>query len=141
MKRFFSVILAAILFISCCGSATAAHDIEPYASLTLSYYDINLSAGDSRGMLWIDFDVRSNKLTDSIGISKIRIYKSNGALVTTIFGSESNGLVLSDSARHNDTYEYTATSGTSYYAEVTIFATVGSDSDSRTITTSTVGAP
>ncbi len=142
MRRVFSVILAVMLFVTCCGgTALAANDIEPYASLTLSYYDIDLSAGNSKGKLYIDFDVRSNKMTDEIGIEEIKIYRSNGSLVTTIAGTTSNDLINTDVSMHAGSYPYTGTSGTSYYAEVTIFATVGSDSDSRTITTSTVEAP
>ena len=142
MKRIFSILLTVMLFIVCSsGAALATNEIEPHASLTLSYYDIDLSAGDSTGVLWIDFDVRSGKLADKIGVEKIEIYKSNGTLITTIEGTTSNGLVRTKTNIHKDFYEYKGTSGTSYYAEVTIFASVGSDSDSRTITTSTVEAP
>lgn len=142
MKRIFSVILAVMIFVTCCGgTALAANDIEPYASLTLSYYDVGLTPGDSKGVLWVDFDVRSGKLADEIGVEEIKIYKSNGTLVTTIKGSTSNGLIGTDYSMHKDSYKYKGTSGTSYYAEVTIFATVGSDSDSRTVTTSTEEAP
>ena len=142
MKRFFSMILAIMLFTTCCSSTVlAANDIEPYASLTLSYYYVELSAGDSRGTLYIDFNVTSNKLADSIGVEEIKVYKSNGTLVSTIAGTTSNGLIRNNYNIHNSAYKYKGTSGTSYYAEVTIFATVGSDSDSRTITTSTEEAP
>ena len=142
MKRVFSIILAAVLFITCVGgTAMAAHEVEPYASLTLSYYDVDLVAGDSKGVLSVGFTVRSGKLADEIGVEKIKIYKSDGSFVTTITGTTSNGLVWEDGSGHKGTYKYKGTSGTSYYAEVTVFATVGSDSDSRTITTSTVEAP
>ena len=131
-----------MLFITCCcGTALAANEIEPYASPTLSYYDVELLAGDSRGMLWVDFDVRSGRLADEVGIEEIKIYRSNGTYVTTITGTTSNGLVETDYNMHMGTYEYKGTSGISYYAEVTVFATIGSTSDSRTITTSTVEAP
>ncbi len=142
MKRIFSVILAVMLFTTCCGNtALAAQEIEPHASLTLSYYHVNLTAGDSKGMLSIGFNVTSNKLADSIGVEEIKVYKSNGSLVSTITGTTSNGLIRNDYNVHSDTYEYKGTSGTSYYAEVTVFATVGSITDSRTITTSTEEAP
>ena len=80
-------------------------------------------------------------MTEEVGIEEIKIYRSNGSLVTTIAGTTSNDLINTDVSMHAGSYPYTGTSGTSYYAEVTIFATVGSDSDSRTITTSTVEAP
>ena len=142
MKRVFSVILAVMLFVTCCGgTALAANEIEPYASPTLAYYDVELLVGDSRGMLWIDFDVTASKLADSVGIKEIKIYKSNVTYVTTITGTTSNGLVLNNNNLHVGTYEYKGISGTSYYAEVTVFATVGSITDSRTVTTSTEEAP
>lgn len=142
MKRVFSIILAVMLFVTCCGgTALAANEIEPYASPTLAYYDVVLLVGDSRGMLWIDFDVTASKPADSVGIKEIKIYKSNGTYVTTITGTTSNGLVWNNASTHMGTYEYKGTSGTSYYAEVTVFATIGSITDSRTITTSTEEAP
>ena len=52
-----------------------------------------------------------------------------------------NGFTTSGSGGHKNSYTYTGTSGTSYYAEVTIFATIGGVTDSRTITTNTVKAP
>lgn len=142
MKRVFSVVLAVMLFVTCCGGTVlAANEIEPYASPTLSYYDVTLFPGDDSGILWIDFDVRSGRLADKVGVEKIKIYKSNGTYVTTITGTTSNGLVRNDNNLHAGTYEYKGTSGTSYYAEVTVFATIGSTSDSRTVTTSTEEAP
>ena len=142
MKRVFSIILAVMLFVTCCGgTALGTNEIEPHASLTISYYDVDLVVGDSSGSLYIDFSVKSGKLADSIGVEKIDIYKSNGTYVTTVTGTESNGLIRANSSRNIGTYKYKGTSGTSYYAEVTVFATVGSITDSRTVTTSTEEAP
>ena len=76
-----------------------------------------------------------------IGVESIKIYKADGSYVTTITGTTSNGLVESNSDICKSFYDYKLTSGVSYYAKVKVFATVGSEYDSRTITTSTVKAP
>ena len=76
----------------------------------------------------------------TIGVSQIKIYRSNGQYVTTIQGSASNGLLINSNDAHNDIYTYTGTSGTSYYAVVTVYAYDGSRSDSQEIKTNTVRA-
>lgn len=117
------------------GTALAHSEIEPHASLTLSYYAVDMVGGN--GAAYIDFSVGASKFADEIGVDSIRLYKSNGSYVRTVRGSASNGLILVDSDWHSDRYGVPLSSGF-YYAEVTVFATVGSITDSRTITTSTV---
>lgn len=139
MKRIFSFGLALVISVSCCMSiAFATNPIEPRASLTLSRYSVDLVAVDSRGVIGIGYDIRSNKQATSIGIETIEIYTQNGSYVTTITGTTRNGLVRTNRGIHKGTYEYALTSGVSYYAKITVFAEVGSDYDSRTITTGTV---
>ena len=141
MKRIFSVTLATALLLTCCmGTALAYSEIEPYASPTLSYYDADMVSGGN-GTAYIDFAVSSSKLADELGVEVIRFYESNGDYVKTVYGSVSNGLIYQDDMWHNDSYKVSLPSGNSYYAEVTVFATVGSETDSRTVTTSTVRIP
>ncbi len=141
MKRTFTFALALTMVLTCCSGAALAATFSPQASLTLSSYEVMIKAGSKSGEIRINYDVTASKLADSLGVSSIEIYKSNGSYVTTITGTTSNGLVRNDSGSHMGVYSYIGTSGVSYYAKVTIFATVGSVSDSRTITTSTVKAP
>lgn len=142
MKRIFSSVLMAVMVLSCCyATAFAVEAPDTRASLTLSDYGAGVTAGSSRGVIAINYDVRSSKLADSLGVESIVIYKSNGDYVTTITGSTGNGLIRTDSSIKAGDYYYTATSGVSYYAEVTVFAEVGSEYDSRTVTTGTVKAP
>ena len=94
-----------------------------------------------KGSAYINFSVNSIKLADELGVKVIKIYKSNGDYVKTVYGSVSNGMIYQDGMCHNDFYEVSLTSGVTYYAEVTVFATVGSTTDSRTVTTSTVKIP
>jgi hypothetical protein len=121
--------------------ASAAENSDTRASLTLSFYNAELVAGDSKGVISVDYDVQSSKMASFIGVESIKIYKADGSYVTTITGTTSNGLVESNSDICKSFYDYKLTSGVSYYAKVKVFATVGSEYDSRTITTSTVKAP
>ena len=55
MKRISSSILAlAMVFTCCCGVASAAENSDTRASLTLSFYNAELVAGQSR-RFWIRF--------------------------------------------------------------------------------------
>lgn len=142
MRRIFSSILViAMVFTCCCGAAAATDAPDTRASLTLSTHSAVLKAGSSRGTVSISFDVRTNKLADFIGVESIDIYKSDGSFVTSITGTTGNGLIYADSNIYKEAYSYTGISGVSYYAEVLVFAEVGSSYDSRTITTATVKAP
>lgn len=141
MKRFLSVFVAIIVALSMCGGMAYAIEYGIYSSYTLHSYNARLRAGSTRGTINIAFDVKSSKMADSIGVSSIVIYTSSGDYVETITGSTGNGLVREDSSIHVSSYPCALTSGTSYYAEVTVFATVGQTSDERVVITSTVTAP
>ena len=119
-----------------CGSQRSG---DP-CSTTFSLFIASASKGDSAGEIKINYDVQASQPADQVGISSIKIYKSDGTYVTTITGTTKNGLIRTGAGRHKSTYIYKGSSGTSYYAVVTGFATVGSDSDSRTVTTGTVQA-
>lgn len=118
-----------------------ANAVESRASTTLYLFTASTSKGSNSGEVKINYDVYASQKADEVGISSIVIYKSDGSYVTTITGTTGNGLIRTGVIRHKSTYVYTGTSGTSYYAVVTGFATIGSDSDSRTVTTSTIKAP
>lgn len=138
MKRAFALVLTLMMTISCClGVASAAETVDTRASVTLSDYNAMIKAGSGSGDILIGYEVSANMIATEVGVSSIAIYKSGGTYVTTIYGGMSS---------YNDdfckgTYTYSGTSGVSYYAKVTVFATSGSVSDSRTVTTSTVKAP
>lgn len=138
LSSFFVVI---IVLSFCCGAAIAIEGPDARASLTLSDYGASAKAGSSSGVICISYDVSSSKFADSLGVESIVIYNANGSKAATITGSTSNGLVRTNSSIKAGDYNYKLTSGTSYYAEVTVFAKVGSEYDSRTVTTGTVKAP
>lgn len=138
MKRIASSVIALIILISCCFAvpATAA-----FRSYYISDYSAFLKPERSGGQITVTADVTASKIANSLGVSEIKIYKSNGTRVTTITGSTKNGLIGSSTDSHSPTYTYTGSSGTSYYAEVTIFVSCDSGSDSRTVTTEIAVAP
>lgn len=138
-RRILSIgIVLSVMFSICCNFASAA---EARASTTLFSYPISVEKGNSKGEIKITYDIKAVGRADEIRISSIKIYKAGGTYVTTITGSIENGLIRTSTNRHNSTYTYKGTSGASYYAVVTVFATIGSDSDNKEFTTSSVTAP
>lgn len=141
MKRISILFLTFAMVLTCCCSVALAINRDTRASLTLSDYEIALKAGSRNGEIRINYDVTASRASDSVGVSSIVIYTSNGKFVTAITGTTGNGLVCEDTNSNMGVYSFIGTSGLSYYAKVTVFAEVGSDYDSRTVTTSTVKAP
>lgn len=139
MKKMISCFLVCLMIFTCCSSAFAAN-IEPYASLSLSTAQASLSTGANSGEIKIIYQSRSNKTCRPIGVSSIAIYKSDGTYVTTIYGSTSNGLMANGTTSKVGSYTYKGSSGTSYYAVVTLSATAGGEHDSRTVTTNSARA-
>lgn len=122
-------------------SGTVAYASTLRASPTLNAYSAIITKGSSAGKIVITYDVAANTIAESLGVSYMKIYTSGGSYVTTIHATSLNGFTTSGSGSHRNSYTYTGISGTSYYAEVTVFATIGGVTDSRTITTNTVKAP
>ena len=140
-KKLLSFIVAVMVFATCCPTATAS-DIQPRASEYLSQYTVTLAKGDSAGEIKVIYSIIPSRKATVAGLSKIEIYKANGAYVTTIYGSKENGLLTELTVAYcSGTYVYSGISGTSYYAKVTVYGGNATASDTRTITTRTVVAP
>lgn len=138
-KRFLSLGLVLTLMLTLCsGMALAA---ESRASLTLSRYPVGVSKGENAGEIRISYDVMASQEADELGVASIKIYRSSGSYVTTIIGTIENGLICTNEGSHRSSYIYEGTSGVTYYAEVTVFAKIGTDFDSRVVTTPTITAP
>lgn len=135
IKRGISIFLVLLFILALgCNIATASITSSDY----LAQYGAALIATDTKGQYDIFFDITATTTSDSLGVSQIKIYKSNGTYVTTIKGTVANGLIIEDDCSHTGVYTRYGVSGNSYYAEVTVFAKRGSGSDSRTITTNTI---
>lgn len=142
MKRIVTLALAIMMTITCSLVPAAATSVEQArASLTISDYNVVLKAGTTSGEIRVSYIINATNVANFVGVSSIAIYKSDGSHVATIAGTSSNGLILNSASGHAGTYSYKGTSGVSYYAVVTVFATIGNTSDSRTVTTATVKAP
>lgn len=139
MKRIFASFLLLGVIFSSLGTASASETVQPFwASLTLSRYFAEMFAGGIAGKVTISFDVRASKPADSVGVERIDFYTEGGDYVTSVTGTTRNGLVRNNSGFNAGDFDFNLPSGEYYYAEVTVFAEVGSDYDSRTVTTSTV---
>ena len=144
LKRVITFIVVLAISVACVGPAYAARGPEPdgpQASPTLSKYAVRLDPGDNRGELDITFQVTATDKASSLGVSYIKIYKVGSTTPVTIYGSTANGL-QSSGFSYAYTYTYSgATPGAQYYADVAIYAQIGTTFDSRTLTTRTVTAP
>ena len=138
--RIVSCVLTAAIIFMILGHITASASTMR-ASPTLSSYGVVLTKGSSGGKVIITYDVLANSVAESLGVSSIVIYKSSGDYVTTIYPTTLNGLKTSNAMWHRSSYTYSGTSGVSYYAMVTVFATINGVTDSRTVKTNTVAAP
>lgn len=140
-KRIVQILLVFAIVVASVPDAYASGDITPYASNYLNRYLVTLVSGDSSGEVVLSFSIRAMDKMSLLGLSKVEIYRSNGAYVTTIFGNTTNGLLGSSASYHSGMYTYHGASGVSYYAVATVYAGNSSGSDSRSVTTNTVKAP
>lgn len=134
MKRSIAIISALALTLACClGVAAASGEIVPYASLTICSTGVSSSTGDNTGEVDFSFSIIATDSADRLGAASILIYKPDGT-TERVIGNTKNGLIGSGNA-HTYTYTYKGVSGQSYYADIMLFSTIGSVSDSRTRTT------
>lgn len=141
MKKFVSLILAAVLLVAACSVNTLAavpETVEPRASEYLNAYSATLTTGTKKGEVVLTFYVSSGR-TDitKIGINNIVVYRSNGTRVRSIGGTYENGLLKANVGSYGGSYSVILTTNTSYYMEVTFVAGNSSGVDTRTFTTGT----
>lgn len=136
-NRVLCLILVVVLALALCGGSLAAVQ----GSTTLLAYGVWAYTGDNSGELDIHYEVESNYTADALGISVLKIYKSDGTHVDTIYGSLSNRLIAKGQSSVNRVYTYEGDPGTTYYAVATVTATIGEDYDYRIVTTNTATTP
>lgn len=123
-------------------TSTNAAAVEMRSSPTLATYSAMITQGtEGSGKLIISYDVSANTEADEVGVAFIKIYKANNTYVTTITGTTQNGLIATNTERHRSSYTYAGITGTSYYAIVTVTATIGNKTGSKDFTTNTETAP
>ncbi len=141
MKRLLSAALSIVFILICCvplASAATGGVASPMASPTICSTMAYAHPGDKPGEFCIEFRVMAVDTASSLGASSIVIHKPDGSTYT-VLGSVGNRLIGSGTD-HVGTYVYHGVSGQSYYAEVTLFATIGSKTDSRLVLTASEDA-
>lgn len=140
MKRFTSMLLALALIASCITivSAATGGSAFPMASPTITKTSASSYTGDNTGEVDIEYGITATGSASTLGASCIVIHKPDGS-TDTITGTTANDM-LGSGTSHVGTYTYKGISGKYYYADVTLVSTIGSVTDSRTITTKSVKA-
>lgn len=134
MKRSIAIISTLALTLACClGVAAASGEITPRESLTIAKTSVNSYTGDDTGEVDFEFTIIPTSPADRLGAASILIYKPDGT-TERVIGNTKNGLIGSGNF-HTYTYTYKGVSGQYYYADIMLFSTIGSVSDSRTRTT------
>jgi hypothetical protein len=141
-KRAISIICAVLLLSLTLSPASvfAADGIQPFASSYLSQYSA-WATSNGGGEIQIDFDVSATSIADSVGASKIIIQIKIGSSWTNVYtfnGTTSNGMLGSNCLFHCNDVTYQGSVGSEYRAVVTVYAKIGSGSDTRTINTGSV---
>jgi hypothetical protein len=140
-KRFISMICAVLLLSLTLGATGAsASGIQPHASSYLFQYSASVTAAGS-GQVKIDFEVDAMSLADLVGATSIVVQKKNGSSwtnVQTYAGTTANSMLGSDCLSHCSSKTYSGTSGGEYRAVVTVYAKIGSGSDSKSVTTNSI---
>ena len=135
--RLISILLILSALFSFGAAAAYIPPDSPDASAYISSYSVRIINGGS-GKLKVDFDITGTGTMTKIGASCIKIYKSNGDYVATIWHTDSGrgGMMGSNKIYHSDVETYTVTPG-SYYVIITFYAKNSSGSDARSVTTGT----
>lgn len=107
----------------------------------INSYSVGLSQGSSNGQLKLSYNIIGTGTMDTIGITKIVVYKSNGAKYKTIYGSLTNGLLEQNTFSAFGVYSISVTAGNSYICQVTFYSAKNGGYDTRTVFTNTVALP
>lgn len=120
--RIISLILILSALFSFGAAAAYIPPDSPDASAYISSYSVRIINGGS-GKLKVDFDITGTGIMTKIGASCIKIYKSTGVHVATIWHYDSGrgGMMGSNDYYHSDVETYTVTPG-SYYVVITFYA-------------------
>lgn len=134
--RLISIILILSALFSFGAAAAYIPPDAPDASAYISSYSVSIINGGN-GKLKVDFDIMGTGVMTKIGASCIKIYKSNGNYVATIWHTDSgrSGMMGSNDYYHSDVETYIVTPG-SYYVIITFYAKNSSGSDAISAQTS-----
>jgi hypothetical protein len=128
-----------ILILSIILSVSSLATIVPCSSDYIYSGHASITKGTG-GSITIMFDVIGYGTMTKLGALSIKLYTSSGSLVKTFSASNSSNLMGSNVASYSGSVSYAGTSGTSYYAVVTFYASNNSGTGTSTFTTPTVTA-
>ena len=133
--RILAFVFVITTLLSICAFAAYNPPDSPDASAYISSYSVSIINGGS-GKLKVSFDVTGTGTMQKIGATCIKIYKSTGSYVGTIWNTDPgrSGMLGSNKIYHSDVETYTVTPG-SYYVKVVVYAKNSSGSDAITVTT------
>lgn len=138
-KRAFAIFIIFVLSLMYTTNVSAS-DNQTRASQYLSSYSASL-ATEEEGIISISFLVFATSVADKVGASKIVIQQkssSSWSNVQTYDSDNMNDLLGYNCLFKDGKVTYSGVSGYQYRAIVTIYAEIGSGSDSRIVTTNTV---
>lgn len=134
-----SLIIALSFFLSIYTNAYASVE-QTRASGYLSSYSASVEV-EGEGSISVSYLVFATSVADEVGAEKIVIQRKDGLFWNTVKTYEST--TMSESLGYKCLFKdgkvtYHGSSGYQYRAIVTVYAKIGSGSDSRIVTTSTV---
>lgn len=140
-KHTYRLIAVCLVFILTLGIFPISISASTQASDYISWYSVGLSQGSSNGQLTLSYNIVGTGTMDTIGVSKIVVYKADGTKYRTIYGTVANGLLEQNTFSALGVYHFTVATGYSYYCVVTFYSSKNGGYDTRTVTTRTVVAP
>ena len=135
--RFAALILSIVMLLPCGAGAAYEEEFTPYSNAYISSMTGALSkSGDT---LYVTFTVRGTRSMTTIGASCIKIYTSSGSLVKTFWSAYNPSMLGSNTYTYTSTLSYDdGVDGTTYYAEITGYASYGGGSGTETYTTASL---
>ncbi len=136
MKKIFVNLLTLAVIFSLFANIllVSSKAINTMANTSITYSVAEVQA-ISTNKVAVSFMVRANYIAEEIGASSIALYSSNGQLINS---SASSSMRKYDSLFYDDHTSFSVPSKGSYYAKVTLFATINGVTDRKTMTTNTI---
>ncbi|WP_409967652.1 hypothetical protein RFF05_13875 [Bengtsoniella intestinalis] len=132
-KRIISSVL--VLFLTCSLITPTAFAIDTRASLQISYYETDVTAG-TNGKIDCEYHIISVPQADILGAENISIYIliNNHWVLSKDYDRFDAGMTINNYPTYDNTITYYGTTGMDYKVVITVFAEDADGYDSRTQT-------
>jgi hypothetical protein len=138
MKKIFKIV-SIIIVLSMVLSVSSLASIMPCSNDYIAINSASITKA-SNGNINITFYIKCTDVMNKLGALTIKLYTSSDTLVKTFTASSYASMMGSNSMSYSGSVSYAGTSGTSYYAVVTFYASNNSGTGTSTFTTPTVTA-